>query len=543
MKRFGFIAAALLFGGGAVAAEPVQQLGTARVKSVKIYPSGVYVTLSVEASLKGAARERILFPDLWYADRETVEIRLMPTGSGKGITFIPEVSPAAQNENVRLYRLWTKQRDAKLEQLGRLRSDSMALEREMDFLKTQTSHSWKSLEEAKSVEKWMKERFPDLYERQRRIREAIREQHKLLKEDERVIASIGKKYSKVTLAWAWVEAPGPGKVEFEVSYYAKAAEWKPIYFFRFDSERQRAELEYQAAVRQWTEFPWNSVPAVLSYSTPMRALRRPKLYPRIVDYRAPAPTPVKRDKVQVLDLNAPQEMMVDVSRLGGTYMAEEVVTENTYAAPAALDVSENNVGYRLARPLTLASSSDGAQTYQTVRVRRDTIPVLYEYEVTPKVSTDVLLLARIPNWQQLHLADGRVNVFCDGRMLGQSSLSVRSTQDTLTLPLTSEPLVAVERTEAGDYRERVSGSKKERTRSYEIRIKNNKEFPVNLTVKDQYPVSNTDEVEVTLTEGSGARADAATGMLTWNLDLAPGAERILKFGYTVRYPKDGKVYF
>lgn len=66
---------------------------------------------------------------------------------------------------------------------------------------------------------------------------------------------------------------------------------------------------------------------------------------------------------------------------------------------------------------------------------------------------------------------------------------------------------------------------------------------MSLTVKDQYPVSNTDEVEVTLTESSGALVDGNTGMLTWKLELAPGAERILKFGYAVRYPKGGTVYF
>ena len=236
---------------------------------------------------------------------------------------------------------------------------------------------------------------------------------------------------------------------------------------------------------------------------------------------------------------------MDASKFGGTYTGEErpkfmaSAPVAPMASTARMEVSENNISYQLASPLTLVSSSDNGNIRQTVQVRRDTVPVLYEYEVTPKISTDVLLLARVPGWQELHLTNGRVNVFCDGRMLGQSNLSVRNTADTLVLPLTLESQVVVERKETGNYQERVSGAKMERMRSYEIRVKNNKSFPVNLTVKDQYPLSSTSEVEIALTNDSGAEVNPQTGMLTWHLDLAPGEERVVTFGYTVRYPRGG----
>lgn len=517
---------------GVSGAAPVQQWGAARVKSVKIYPAGVYVTLSVEASLKGVPQERVLFPDLWYADRETVEIRLAPGNQNEGVTFVPEISPAAQAKNTAAYQQWQRLRDVKSEVLGRLRSDSMALAREVDFLQSQSYRQWKSLVEAKEVQKWLKEQYPEVYEKQRRIRAEILEQQKLLAEDEKWIAFIEKSYPNVTLAWVWTDAPGPREAEFEISYYAKAAEWKPVYFFRFDSERKNAVLEYQATVRQWTGFQWDSVPAALSYNTPKRALQSRRLYRQGVGYAAPAPVRKVTKDDGILDLNVSQEMAVDVAKFGGTYVGE-----------AELEVPAADVSYVLPRPLSLAYSTDGAQTYQTVPVRRDTIPVSFDYEVTPKLSGQVLMIAHIPHWQRLYLADGRMNIFCDGRMLGQSNLSVRSAEDTLSIPLAVEPLVVVDRTEAGDYKEKASGSKMERVRAYEIKIRNNKAFPVTLTVRDQYPVSNTDEVEVTLTETSGARVDAATGMLTWKLELAPGAQRVLKFGYTVRYPKGGSVWF
>lgn len=526
MKHVGLTALFSIAVVSASWAAPVQQWGVARVKSVKIYPAGVYVTLSVTASLKGVPQERVIFPDLWYADRGTVDIKLAPGTHGDGVTLVPEISPAAQAKNTAAYRQWQRRRDAKSEVLGRLRSDSMSLAREIGFLEAKTYQSWKTLSRTEKAGKWLKGQYMDLYERQRRVREEILEQQQLLAEDEKWIAFVGQNYSNVTLAWVWVEAPGPREVEFEVSYYANAAEWKPVYFFRFDSNRSKAVLDYRATVCQWTGFNWDSIPAALSYGFPAQTPYRRPLYRRTVDYRPPAPKVKARPNDGILDLDVEQQM---------------VYQEEPDIHVAAVAATETDVSYRLPRPLSLVYSSNGAQTYQTVQVRRDTIPVLFDYEVTPKVSDGVLLTAHIPDWQRLYLTSGRMTVFCDGRMLGQSNLSVRSAGDTLSIPLAVEPLVVVDRAEAGDYKERVSGAKVERRRSYEIKIKNNKEFPVSLTVKDQYPVSNTDEVEVTLEESTGAQVDAASGMLTWKQELAPGEAKTLVFTYSVRYPKEGTI--
>lgn len=540
MKQFGILLTALLAGWGIASATSVPLKGN--VKGVKVYPNGVYVTMSVPVTLIGSVQEEVVFPDLWYADPATVELKLMP--GARGVDYVMESQRAMRGSDVELQQDNLRRRDSLLARKARLEADSMVLLREIEFLRANAKQQANTVAQLAAADSWMRDRYAGVYEAQRKNSEARAALGKELADNERLIRRVNSQASRVTLVRARVNSPGAQRAEFELSYFSNAARWEPVYFFRFDTGKASAELDYRATVRQWTNYAWDNVPAALHYGMPMRSLKRPELYTRMVSYTAPAPKVPKQRKVDILDLDVTQDLAVDVAKFGGTYTAEDAPEAAMYAAPvASLDMSENSISYRLARPLTLASSSDDGQVQQTVQVRRDTIPVLYDYEVTPKVSGDVLLLARVPQWQKLHLADGRVNIFCDGRMLGQSNLSVRSTQDTLVLPLTFEPRVVVDRTESGDYKERVSGSKMERTRSYEIKVKNNKEFPVILTVKDQYPVSNTEEVEVLLTESSGATVDANTGMLTWKLELAPGAERILKFGYTVRYPKGGTVYF
>jgi len=76
---------------------------------------------------------------------------------------------------------------------------------------------------------------------------------------------------------------------------------------------------------------------------------------------------------------------------------------------------------------------------------------------------------------------------------------------------------------------------------YEISIKNNKKTAVEITVKEQYPLSTDKSLEVNLDETSGASIDKETGILTWKVKVPAGSTQKLKFGYTLKYPKDKQV--
>jgi uncharacterized protein DUF4139 len=59
-----------------------------------------------------------------------------------------------------------------------------------------------------------------------------------------------------------------------------------------------------------------------------------------------------------------------------------------------------------------------------------------------------------------------------------------------------------------------------------------------MILKDQYPLSTNKEIEVELADASNAKVDKDTGMLTWQLSLAPNETKTLNFSYSVKYPKD-----
>ena len=73
-------------------------------------------------------------------------------------------------------------------------------------------------------------------------------------------------------------------------------------------------------------------------------------------------------------------------------------------------------------------------------------------------------------------------------------------------------------------------------------MRSKKTVPVRLTLEDQLPLSTSKEIEVTRAEHNGAQLDADTGKLTWRLTLLPAQTQKLSFRYTVRYPKERKLW-
>lgn len=59
-----------------------------------------------------------------------------------------------------------------------------------------------------------------------------------------------------------------------------------------------------------------------------------------------------------------------------------------------------------------------------------------------------------------------------------------------------------------------------------------------MLLKDQYPLSPDKEIEIELTESSGAKVNTETGILTWDLKLQPNETKKVRISYKVKYPKD-----
>ncbi len=61
---------------------------------------------------------------------------------------------------------------------------------------------------------------------------------------------------------------------------------------------------------------------------------------------------------------------------------------------------------------------------------------------------------------------------------------------------------------------------------------------MSLLLKDQYPLPSLKEIEVELLDNGGSSVNKENGILSWQVELAPGESRKMRFSYSVKYPKD-----
>jgi hypothetical protein len=195
---------------------------------------------------------------------------------------------------------------------------------------------------------------------------------------------------------------------------------------------------------------------------------------------------------------------------------------------------QTGVTYHIEQPYSVLA--DGKS--QSVQIKTYQIPATYEYYCAPKLNNNAFLTALIPEWESLNLPDGEVNLFFEDTYVGKSLLNPQYTGDTLTVSLGIDKDIIVERNKQTELRNRQTvGSHKTDSRAYEIKVRNTKNKPIQLTIADQIPVSTDKDMEVKDTEWKDARHDETSGILKWQFELPAKQEKKLYFKYAVKYPK------
>ncbi|MTB49900.1 DUF4139 domain-containing protein [Lewinella sp. W8] len=207
--------------------------------------------------------------------------------------------------------------------------------------------------------------------------------------------------------------------------------------------------------------------------------------------------------------------------------------------PTTVYRQATTVSFQIDLPYSIPS--DGKE--RDVEINQHQLPAHYTHVTVPKVNEAAYLTAAVTNWEQYDLLSGEIQLFFEGTYLGRSYLDVSATEDTLNLSLGKDPNVVVERTEITEFRkESFLGGKVSQSRGYRIEVRNRKEQPIRLLVKEQIPVSADNEITVKSEISSGGRLESESGMVRWELQLPPQREVKVSLEYTVRAPRHKRIY-
>lgn len=332
-----------------------------------------------------------------------------------------------------------------------------------------------------------------------------------------------------------VEAVTAGSFRPESTYLVRNAGWQPLYDVRLATAGEVA-VGYLAQITQNTGQDWQGVDLVVSTARPALNQRLPELKPWFVDeYRPPQPRlqkaamprPVGAASFAEAELPSPAPAMA----------APQAVEAEV--AVAAVQDSGTAVSFAVSGKSDIPS--DGSPHKTTLN--QFTLPPQMDYLAIPKHTDAVFRRAKLTNSSASPLMPGPANLFVDAEFIGSSQIDYTPTNGEIELLLGVEERITVEREMVKrDVDKRLLRDIRNLRYGYEIKIKNLLPETVKIEVQDHIPVSRHEQIKVKLEKVQPEPAEKSDlNILEWHLSLAPDAEHLIGYEYTVEHPRSLQV--
>ncbi|MCB9189141.1 MAG: mucoidy inhibitor MuiA family protein [Flavobacteriales bacterium] len=362
------------------------------------------------------------------------------------------------------------------------------------------------------------------------------------------------------------------EAEFNVSYLVNRAGWIPSYDLRATGASDPVNLTYKASIYQKTGEDWDNVKLTLStfnqscsFTVPTLAMweiqdkaesERKNANRNLLGYAASdttmmiqqgnfysntiIPTSTSTDNLSAVTFNS--------AFTGTTFNATTSngftigTQQDQFILPKSLagsmDKTLSNVEFTIKNRYSI--KADGKETMMVVN--NLDMNSKFNYISVPKLDTDAFLLTNITDWRKHNLLPAKANIYFNNSFVGETDIQPSQMSDTLSLAIGRERGFEITRKKIDDdAKEKVVGSNIKREITIEIAVKNTTGETAQIELKDQIPVSKTDNIKVKEIDLAGARLDENTGILSWKLKLAPNEGKIIKFTYEVVHDKEIEV--
>lgn len=321
--------------------------------------------------------------------------------------------------------------------------------------------------------------------------------------------------------------------DLHISYLSPSAAWIAFYDLRAENTTAPLKIVYKANVTQSTGLDWQKVKLSLSTGNPSQNGTAPLLSAWFLQFGEPEyayrnQKQIYQNRIQAMAFAAP--VLIE-EKIGGLQDKTNglAVQQNEHMLNATFDIEI---------PYDIASNSKP----HSVILKEFSQPANFKYYSVPKIDGDAFLMAEITNYDKLNLLPGEANIIFENSYVGKSFINPNATSDTLNLSLGRDKKIIIKREKVAEQTGvKLIGNSKKQTFTYEIRLRNGKKEAVDLLLKDQYPVSTDKDMEVELLSDGGAAVNPETGVLTWKLNLKPGATETIRISYSVKYPRDKNI--
>ncbi|HET8864732.1 MAG TPA: mucoidy inhibitor MuiA family protein [Gracilimonas sp.] len=339
-----------------------------------------------------------------------------------------------------------------------------------------------------------------------------------------------KRFSEVI---AEINSERSQSINLELQYLVFNAGWNPSYDIRGTDISAPLSISYKANIYQNTGIDWKETNVTISSANPTLNSTLPEINPVFVGFKAPRPAALKERGLNEVVVTGYSDRI-------------EMESEMSLDAPMNLPPPAQNIqgqtsfSYRIEIPYSVPS--DGKE--HTLEFRREEVPANYNYSSVPKFSEQAYLTGKIMEWEELDLIPGKASIYFENTYVGATNIDPLSFDDSLQVSLGLDESIVIEREKLREFEERnFFGNKVRESHSWEISIRNTKSNPIQITLKDQIPLSQDENIEVDSNQLSGGILDNDSGIVTWNLQLDPGETKTLRLGYEIEYPKGKEITY
>ena len=329
----------------------------------------------------------------------------------------------------------------------------------------------------------------------------------------------------------------------KVSYRIGGAGWQPFYDAKLGlpakGEKAKLEIIRRAEVMQNTGEVWDNVAMTLSTARPTGSTAAPDL----------GEDPIQVAMAEALgrvDMPAPAAPMVADDKLksemdsGG--LAQNGLKKSDVMAiqrQAVIEMAGFNANYVIQGRVSV----DNTGTAKKVRIATDQFDAALQAITVPRLDPNAYLTAAFTMKGDAPYLPGVVNLFRDGMFMGQVALPQLSSGEDAKLGFGADDLIKVKRAEVkrNSGKEGIITSSNVQELAWDMSVTNLHDVIIPVTVIDRKPFSTDASITVEtlpdMTVPSVIDLDKKRGVLAWNFDLEPKAQKEIKTGYKVTTPE------
>jgi uncharacterized protein (TIGR02231 family) len=365
-------------------------------------------------------------------------------------------------------------------------------------------------------------------------RERAKEIEKVQQEIAHLLAVKPRERSTVAVE---VAVNAPGEVEVDITYVLPQAAWHPLYDVRLRGEE--LEVTYLAEVQQNSGEDWPGVALTLSTARPALAAALRRLQPWHLHSRLESPVPgpaaaaAPKGRGELRSWRAAEAKEETYMTMAATPAPEMAAAE---IDTAKVEQNGGSVIFQISGAVDVPS--DHSPHKAAVGIFR--LRPQFDYVSVPKLAGAVFRRAKALNASSYTLLPGRAQLFMDDDYLGASDLGLTAPGQQFELFFGADDRLRVERgLTKRDVAKSFLGGRRRIHYAYEVRAWNHTGAAQKLTIVDQIPLPQHEDIKVSLDtiEPKPDRQDDLN-VLIWKLSVDAGGEQKICFAFTVEHPRE-----